>query len=368
MILCPDGHWQHRIVALTLLDRLVVAAFRSGSRRIRILGTPPSRLPRSDAWRIPYEFNSTLPRGEGPFLLIEATWLLQASDLTAVRERQGRLVSPNGEPIPAGIVAEDGGSGAKAEFTMSALIQSLNDRPAVVARGVACPVRDAHSAQQAGRALWASITSSSDGMVDRWFNRPLGRRLLSKWLVFTPITPNQVSLASILIGVIGAWLLGTGLSSSVIWGAVLFQLSAMVDCVDGDIARSVFKESKLGKWLDLVGDQVVHVGVFVGIAWGLYRSGSPAPVLPLGLACVIGALASFGVVLRGILHPAPGGPDSGLQKLIDGATSRDFSVLVLLLACLGRLEWFLWVAAIGSQVFWITALTLQQRAARIRGS
>jgi hypothetical protein len=48
-----------------------------------------------------------------------------------------------------------------------------------------------------------------------------------------------------------------------------------------------------------------------------------------------------------------------LQRLLDAATNRDFSVLVFCLAVLGQLELFLWVTAIGTHVFWITALTLQ---------
>jgi hypothetical protein len=50
-----------------------------------------------------------------------------------------------------------------------------------------------------------------------------------------------------------------------------------------------------------------------------------------------------------------------LQKLIDSATNRDFSALVLVLACFNRLHWFLWLSAIGSHLFWMTALALQFR-------
>jgi hypothetical protein len=48
-----------------------------------------------------------------------------------------------------------------------------------------------------------------------------------------------------------------------------------------------------------------------------------------------------------------------LQKLIDAATNRDFSVIVLALACAQKLHWFLWMAGIGSHLFWMTALGLQ---------
>jgi 1L-myo-inositol 1-phosphate cytidylyltransferase / CDP-L-myo-inositol myo-inositolphosphotransferase len=173
-----------------------------------------------------------------------------------------------------------------------------------------------------------------------------------------PGQPNAVSLASIAIGLVAAWFFAVGSHQAAILAAVLFQFSAIVDCVDGDLARVLFKESPLGKWLDLAGDQVVHVAVFAAIAIGLVRGGETPFAFGLGISAVLGAVISFAVVVRGMRQPA-NDRSLLLQKLIDSATNRDFSVLVLVLACFNRLEWFLWLSAIGSHVFWITALALQ---------
>jgi phosphatidylglycerophosphate synthase len=236
---------------------------------------------------------------------------------------------------------------------------SVSLQPAVEAAVVSTEIRTPSEARLAARRLWASLTSSSDGLVDRWFNRPCGRPL-SRLLVKTSVTPNQVSVASIVLGLVSAWLLAQGRWRDAVLGSILFQISAVVDCVDGDLARMVFKESPLGKWLDLVGDQLVHSGVFIGIAVGLLRAGTSAPAGWLGMSAVLGALFSFGVVLRGMMGDAR--PSGRLQGLLDRATNRDFSVLVLALALGGMLEWFLWMAAIGSHLFWMTALFLQARA------
>ncbi|HKS36623.1 MAG TPA: CDP-alcohol phosphatidyltransferase family protein, partial [Verrucomicrobiae bacterium] len=230
------------------------------------------------------------------------------------------------------------------------------------AKGVASAIRDAESARAAERALWASLTSSTDGFVDRHFNRPVGRSL-SKLLVHTPVSPNAVSLASILIGLVAAGCFAVGNFAMVVTGALLFQLSAIVDCVDGDIARAVFKESPLGKWLDLAGGQVVHVSVFATIAVGLWRQDSAAPVAWLGLSAVAGAILSFAVVVRG-MKQVTDQSSPRLRKLMDSATNRDFSVLVLVLALLERLDVFLWLTAVGSHLFWIALLRLQRAAPR----
>jgi len=198
--------------------------------------------------------------------------------------------------------------------------------------------------------------------VDRVFNRPVGRPL-ARWLSRTWVTPNQISVASIVLGVIAGGLFGVGRSEWAIAGGLLFQLSAVLDCVDGDVARIVFKESPLGKWLDLIGDQVVHVSVFAGIAIGLSRGGSEAPVGWLGAVAIVGALISFLMVVKGMKRSAVPAGDRVLGRFLDAATNRDFSVLVFALACLDRLEVFLWLAAVGTHVFWVLLGWLQRRAA-----
>jgi len=98
--------------------------------------------------------------------------------------------------------------------------------------------------------------------------------------------------------------------------------------------------------------------VFGGIAAGLMRGGQSPFAIWLGISAVTGAVLSFAVVVRGMRQPAAD-RSRALQKLVDSATNRDFSVLVLLLACFDQLVWFLWLAAIGSHLFWMTALALQ---------
>ncbi|MCI0541494.1 MAG: CDP-alcohol phosphatidyltransferase family protein, partial [Verrucomicrobiales bacterium] len=258
----------------------------------------------------------------------------------------------NGVLLPIGIV-----SGCS-----KVALTHLPTRPTVVANGMAAAINNSESARASERELWTSLTSSSDGYVDRHFNRPVGRPL-SQWLIHTSVSPNAVSLASILIGLAAAVCFVSGSYAAGIVGAVLFQISAVIDCVDGDIARAVFKESPLGKWLDLAGDQVVHVAVFATIATGLYQRDNAISVLWLGLSAVAGALLSFAVVVRGMKRLSEK-PNTLLQRLIDSATNRDFSVLVLALAVANEIDLFLWLVAIGSHAFWIALYWLQRSGSR----
>ena len=259
---------------------------------------------------------------------------LDVRDLENVIAQGGQLVSAKGVLLPVRMTVE-------------------HPKP-VVAGPTATLVRDAATAGEAEGRLWASLTSSADGLVDRFFNRPVGRPL-SKLLVRTPISPNQVSVVSILIGLAAAWFFAIG---NFITGALVFQLCAIIDCVDGDLARALFKQSRLGKWLDLGGDQVVHFSVFAGIGIGVARLDPSVPALALGASAALGVLLCFAVIVRAMRQPAAQrGPL--LNKLLDATANRDFSVLVLILALFGRMDLFLWMAGIGIHVFWIALLALQ---------
>ena len=372
LIFCDKQTGGLKIAALTLLDRLVVAIHRAGASPITIVTCKPLPvLKRTKALGISVQLTSEPPVRDGTTLVAASNILVQTADVRTLLLQGGRLATKDGRALPLGVLAP-GEEPRKLgiEFGVPSSHGPRTARPevgtpsqtigSIIAAGIAYPVTDAATAREAERALWASLTSSSDGLVDRVFNRPCGR-FLSKVLIYTPVSPNAVSLASIVIGLGAAGGFAWGSHQAIILAAILFQLSAIVDCVDGDLARVLFKESPLGKWLDLAGDQVVHIAVFAGIAAGLMRGGAAPFALWLGTSAVLGALLSFAVVLRGMRLPA-GEQTQGLQKLIDAATNRDFSVLVLLLACINRLEWFLWMSAIGSHVFWLTALALQRRS------
>jgi phosphatidylglycerophosphate synthase len=338
-------------VALTLLDRLIVAAHRGGCSPITVVANGPlPDLRRTRALGITFDVIPQLPPLTPGTLVASTGQLLLDGDIRQLTRSTGRLVTANGTPLPAGRI----------DTTPTDPTDPWKTLSAIAARGVACPVHDPASARAAGETLWASLSSSADGTVDRYFNRPVGRVLFSRWLVHTPITPNQISVAATALGLTAGVLFGFGVQKLAILAGVLFQVSAIIDCVDGDVARSVFKESPLGKWLDIIGDQVVHASVFAGIAIGLWRQGAPGPFLWLGGSAVIGGFIAFLVILRGMRTPGPA--NSRLQKLIDAATNRDFSVLVLILACIDRLGLFLWAAAIGSHAFWILALLLQRES------
>lgn len=349
IIVCDPKSATLRIAGLLVVDRLVVAAHRAGAKPVFVVTqTPLPSLDRTVSLGIPAGFATRPPGWTGPTLVLSTNVLIQTADLKALIASPGRLAKPDGTLLPAGIVRGP---------LSASLEEQLCNLPTITARGVAELVAGDNGSPAASRALWSSLSSSADGFVDKHFNRPVGR-LLSKLLVHTPVSPNQVSVAATLLGLLSAWLFARGSHTAALWGAIALQISAIVDCVDGDLARVLFKESPLGKWLDIVGDQAVHIGVFVAIGVGLHRAGSEAPVMVLAASAAIGVAISFIIVMRGLLQPESQ-RNTRLQKLIDATTNRDFSVLLIVLVLFGNLEWFLWMTAIGVHVFWLLALGVQ---------
>ena len=327
-----------QIAGMSLLDRLIVTAHRAGCAPIYVIGetTPPA--PRACALGIDITLVSAIPELGESALLIEGAVLVETADLQQVIGRGGQLFAANDAPLPVKMTA---GNAAR-----------------VSTGKVATLIPDAASAREAERRLWASLNSNSDGIVDRLLNRPLGR-YLSKILVRVPFSPNQVSIASTLVGIFSGWFFASGYFIS---GALLLQLSAIIDCVDGDLARVLYKESRFGKWLDLAGDQFVHVAVFAGIGFGVAGNDPASHARALAISAVLGVIISF-VVIVCIMQRKNGRKSSGLEKLIDATTNRDFSLLVLLLAIAGKLDLFLWMAGIGVHLFWIIAFRSQWKDA-----
>ena len=72
------------------------------------------------------------------------------------------------------------------------------------------------------------------------------------WLVanFTKLKPNHITISSFLLGLISAVCFMQGSYFYLILGALIFQLSFILDCVDGKLAKLTNNQSKFGFFLD----------------------------------------------------------------------------------------------------------------------
>ena len=157
----------------------------------------------------------------------------------------------------------------------------------------------------------------------------------------------MVTLFNIIVGLVGAFFLAKGVYAMQVLGSLLFLPSSILDGVDGELARLKLKETVFGHYLDIVGDNVVHVAVFFGIALGLYRPlRTRSTSMPSGSSFAASVFAP---------SQCSGSWDTDRKNteseqapwLAALLVNRDFAYLVLFLALLHRLSWFLFGAAVG---------------------
>ena len=205
----------------------------------------------------------------------------------------------------------------------------------------------------------ASADSYLASVIDRRLSRPITRLVLD-W----PVTPSQITLASLLVGLLGAIGLATVSYTTRIAGLLALVASIVLDCVDGEVARARLEQSAAGARLDVMGDYLVHLATFTGLGVGLARQGLP----PAGAWAVAALAGGVGVAL-GTMHvlfvrPAlmqggdlhwTGGAGSfrgtSVATVVEKVASRDYTYVLLVFALLGHLEWFLYAAAAGSWAF-----------------
>jgi hypothetical protein len=105
-------------------------------------------------------------------------------------------------------------------------------------------------------------------ILDLYLYRPLAFALV-KAVYRTNITPNQLTLFSMFIGILGGISFGFGHRSAVILGAVLYGVCIVFDCADGQLARLKKNGTRLGRILDGMIDYVVCLSIYLGIGLGL---------------------------------------------------------------------------------------------------
>lgn len=135
----------------------------------------------------------------------------------------------------------------------------------------------------------------SDELINTYLLRPVAGLIV--WvLYYTPVTANQVTIASIISGLAAAFFYLEGTPGAFVTAGLLITLKDLLDSADGQLARVKQQSSRTGRFLDSIGDFVVNAAVFSAIGWVLFQSGSS---LWMPLLAVSGLL---GITLRVSYH------------------------------------------------------------------
>ena len=199
---------------------------------------------------------------------------------------------------------------------------------------------------------------------------PLTRQLstrLTRVLLRLPVTPSQVTIVWIVVGLAGAAAFLIGGRIAALIGAVLLISTYVLDNCDGEVARAKRLVSPLGRRLDDLGGWLVHAAFFVAIGANAAQVGGHVIWLWLGAIAAIGATIDY--LLISIITPAPEEEITNIADLpasegwldrvvfvFRALTKADCCFIVLALALFDAVWLLLPVAAVFKQVYWIAAL------------
>ncbi len=118
--------------------------------------------------------------------------------------------------------------------------------------------------------------------VNKYLNRPIAS-LIVRAVYGTGVTPNHLTYFSFVIGLAGAYFFFRGKPSAFVAGGILAQVSSIVDCADGMLARAKNQMTEFGAYLDLFLDRVTDFFLLAGCMVGYFRYAGRLNLLVLGL-------------------------------------------------------------------------------------
>lgn len=203
-----------------------------------------------------------------------------------------------------------------------------------------------------------TLAAAKPECLAQWLSRPVTRLLLQ-----TRLTPNQVTAANLLVGLAALAGLAAGGSGWGAAGALLLQGYYILDHCDGEVARARGLTSPAGFWLDRGVDVLVHTLLFPALAVAESRRTGEMIPLWLGAVAAVAIAAIFASFARQRIGAAPrpvramGRPAAAavralrLRRILKWLAAGDFSLLVLLVILLDLTRPLLWAAAAGAPLY-----------------
>ncbi len=289
-----------RIAGLSARERGVRVARRVGATRVFVVENP-AQLAELTAWRA---------GATRPLLVIRTDQLvhppLVQPLIEAVPQAGVRIAvvppSPAVEDLTVGAYAGAVvATGVVADAIVASLVETGGDDRAVVEKladvervphgeVARAPIATRDEVRAAHRLLYRILIKPQDNAITRYLYRPVSFPL-TRLLVWTPITPNQISYAVAVLVAIGCWIAARKSFGDAILGSAIVLAASYVDCCDGEVARVKLLSSRFGAWVDTVVDELSSVGYMIALGWHCYlQFGDVVPWKPAIVASTVAML------------------------------------------------------------------------------
>lgn len=189
--------------------------------------------------------------------------------------------------------------------------------------------------------------------------RPLVRPMIGTW-----IRPNHLTTVRVLTGLAACICFAWGSRAGMVWGGVLWLVSAFLDRADGELARLGDMRSPGGHLYDYYSDVIVNALFFAAIGVGLRHSWLGHWSIPLGL---VGGVSLLLCSVFSELLERRSPPDTRAYSGRWGFDPDDALYLMAPLAWLGWLSPVVVGAAFGATavmvITWVRLRTLKRAQA-----
>lgn len=217
------------------------------------------------------------------------------------------------------------------------------------------------SVRRAEAKLFSNIRAKTKGWIAPRLNKPISF-WLTRSLVRTRITPNQITLGNLFLALLGAFFIAYPDYGVRILGAFMIQISSILDGCDGEVARLKVETSHQGAWLDTWADDLANNAFFVGLYWGLFLTTTSKIYAVTGLVTFC---ASLGVTMMiytqlmkiGEAHAQAFKQASPLVERLRPLLQRDFFIFVLFIfIALDLRAPIFWVGVVSTWMAFLTYL------------
>jgi phosphatidylglycerophosphate synthase len=291
VVLADSPHAHARVMGLTLVERGRRVAAKSGARRVHVVDSP-------DAAKAVVAWNEG--RGDAALVVVRAGDQVIHKPLiepllagTPGMSDRRIAVSENGAYAGALYVRGDASDVIAAIADGREPSSDIGENAERIPHGEIAVHAATTPAERAGatQMLLRLNIKKEDNPVTKHCYRPLSRPL-TRLLVWTPFTPNQISIAVGVLGLFGCWLTAQPGQSNLIWGAAIIFFAGVLDGCDGEIARLKLVYSSAGAWIDTIVDEITTTAYFVAIAYHVFAMHPDATYTPWVVHSIwIGTLA-----------------------------------------------------------------------------
>jgi phosphatidylglycerophosphate synthase len=129
---------------------------------------------------------------------------------------------------------------------------------------------------------------------DRFFDFNTTWYFFNRWAIRVlyplPITANQITWLSLVMGLMAAGFYLADSANALVWAALCFYGKIFLDNVDGNLARVRGEVSRVGRFLDSFTDFVVTVAVYGAITFRLVQETNDPVLWAVGLFALLSGL------------------------------------------------------------------------------